>query len=62
MHNFLMHILSGYSLSMLTEFYCKITQFMKSGVRKKVALFVNRSIALQCMTLKIPEPNTAYTQ
>ena len=32
--------------------YCEITEFMKSDARKKVALFVNRPMALQWMTLK----------
>ena len=34
------------------QLYCEITQFMKSGARKKVELFVNRPLALQCMTVK----------
>ena len=35
------------------HFYCEITQFMKSGARKKKLNFLSKGpIALQCMTLK----------
>ena len=34
---------------------------MKSGERKKVALFVNRPMALQCMTLKYRHKNSMHT-
>ena len=60
MQNFLTHILSGYSLSILTN--CEITEFMiQSGARKKIALFVNRPMALQCMTLKYRHKDSMHT-
>ena len=60
MQTFLTHILSGHSLSILT-IVLWITEFMKSGARKKVALFVNRSMALQCMTWKYRHKNSMHT-
>ena len=39
----------------------EITEFMKSGARKKVALFVNRPMAFQCMTLKYRHKNSMHT-
>ena len=56
MQNFLTHILSGYSLPILTNIIVsKIIQFMKWGAGKKLHL---RPIALQCMALKYQH----YTQ
>ena len=42
MHNVLTHILSGPFIVHYHQLYSEITQFMKLGARKKVALFVNR--------------------
>ena len=47
-HAEFMHILSGHLPSMLTIVLWK-HGIMKSGAREKVALFVNRPMALQCI-------------
>ena len=60
MQNLLTHILSGHSLSLSILTIVKVTEFLKSGARKKVALVVNRPMALQCMTLKYRQKNSMH--
>ena len=61
MQNFLTHILSGYSLSILTTVLRNHGIYDISCKKKKVVLFVNRPIALQCMTLKYWHKNSMPT-
>ena len=44
-----------------TDHYWEITEFMKSGARKIVALFVSRPMALKCMALKYRHKNSMHT-
>ena len=56
LHTFWVVIYCRYS-----TLYWEITEFMKSAARKKVALFVNRPMALQCMTLKYRHKDSMHT-
>ena len=60
MQNFLTRILSGYSLSILTT-VLRNHGIYETGCKKKVALFVKRPMALQCMTLKYRHTNSMHT-